>query len=126
MRNTVFLSTATAALLLFAGPSMGQAPMQAPDQQNQQGGQSQQPPASRSETNRQAQPEASRPFTRVPIRTAADLTGRPLLDAAGGVVGEIEYLLIDTGSAKVRFAIVGRGGVLDLGEELIAVPWSHL
>ena len=42
------------------------------------------------------------------------------------MVGEVDYLLIDAGNGKVRFAVVGRGGVLDLGEELIAVPWEHI
>jgi sporulation protein YlmC with PRC-barrel domain len=121
MRNTLLVSTASAALLLVAAPLAGHAQTQPPASQPQQSGQAQQPPGAR-----QAQPNASLPFTRVQIRTAGDLTGKPLLDAAGGVVGEIDYLLIDSGSARVRFAVVGRGGVLDLGEQLIAVPWEHV
>ena len=77
MRNTLLVSTATAALLLIAPTSEAQTQPPAA-QQPQQGAQAQPPSARGPGAATQAQTEASKPFTRVQIRTAADLTGRPL------------------------------------------------
>jgi hypothetical protein len=124
MKKTLLVTTATAALLLIGSPPPGMAQTTSPGAASPQASQAQQPPASRPDAAVRGQSAAPMQFTRVQIRTAADLTGRPLFDTAGGVVGEVDYLLIDAGNGKVRFAVVGRGGVLDLGEELIACRGS--
>lgn len=64
--------------------------------------------------------------SRVQVETASALIGQPVRNAAGDTMGESEYLLISPTSGQVNFAVVGRGGFLDLGEDLIPVPWSNL
>lgn len=39
-------------------------------------------------------------------------------------IGEVEEVLIDPASGRIRFAVVGVGGFLEIGETEVAVPWS--
>lgn len=41
-------------------------------------------------------------------------------------LGLVEELMIDLETGAVRYAIIGLGGFLGLGEKMIAVPWSAL
>lgn len=44
----------------------------------------------------------------------------------GESVGEIEDVIVEPGTGEIKFAIVGKGGVLGLGEKLVPVPWQAI
>jgi sporulation protein YlmC with PRC-barrel domain len=44
----------------------------------------------------------------------------------GEDLGDIEDLIIDSQSGKVKFAVVGRGGFLGIGEKHVPVPWKAI
>lgn len=60
------------------------------------------------------------------LHRAGDLTGSVVKDAAGEDLGKVEDLLIEPASGSIDFAIVARGGVLGVGEDLYAVPFDAL
>ncbi|NYZ11438.1 PRC-barrel domain-containing protein [Azospirillum sp. RWY-5-1] len=64
--------------------------------------------------------------SRIQLTSAAAIAGRNVLDRMGQEVGEIEYLMIDVQTGTVRYALIGSGGVFDIGEDLTPVPWSNL
>ncbi len=51
-----------------------------------------------------------------------DIRGRTLVDSSNTEIGEIRDLLVDADERKVRFVVVGVGGVFGLGEKDIMVP----
>jgi sporulation protein YlmC with PRC-barrel domain len=58
------------------------------------------------------------------VTSADDLIGRAVREAQGREAGQVEYIMIDTQSGDVRYAVIGSGGELDIGNDLIVVPWS--
>jgi sporulation protein YlmC with PRC-barrel domain len=57
--------------------------------------------------------------------SAGELIGSAVYGPGDESIGEVEELLLDR-EGRVAFAILGRGGVLDIGESFIPVPWSNL
>jgi sporulation protein YlmC with PRC-barrel domain len=51
-----------------------------------------------------------------------DIRGRKVFDAGGDEVGEVSDLMLDEGSAKVRFMEVASGGFLGLGQTKVIIP----
>ncbi len=97
--------------------------------------------AQQGERNRTAQPPSNRTgqaqaqngqqqdlddFSRVHIVSADYLVGRQVSDDDGDVAGQIEYLVIDPRRAKIMFALIGSGGLFDIGEDLRVVPWDNM
>lgn len=52
--------------------------------------------------------------------------GTNVYDANGEQVGEIKDVVLKKASNGVMFAVIGFGGILDIGEKYCAVPWSSL
>lgn len=52
------------------------------------------------------------------------LIGEPVVDAAGENIGELAHLMLDLTQGRIAYGVVGRGGVLGLGEKLYAIPWA--
>jgi sporulation protein YlmC with PRC-barrel domain len=46
--------------------------------------------------------------------------------SAGKDVGEINQLVVDPSSGKISHVIVGKGGVLGVGEQRLAVAWDDV
>ncbi len=59
------------------------------------------------------------------VLRATKIVDATLKNARDESIGEVEELLLDR-EGRVAFAILGRGGVLDIGESFIPVPWSNL
>jgi hypothetical protein len=57
--------------------------------------------------------------------SAADIIGAPIRSAEGEKVGEIEDLIFSS-DAEVVTAVVSVGGVLDVGDKLVAVAYDDL
>jgi sporulation protein YlmC with PRC-barrel domain len=57
---------------------------------------------------------------------ASEIVGARVRNAAGDNLGEIEELVIPTGDEDDMLVIVSVGGVLDVGDKLVALPYKEL
>jgi sporulation protein YlmC with PRC-barrel domain len=57
---------------------------------------------------------------------ASQLIGVDVRNAQNENLGEIEDLVMDAGSGKIRYAALSFGGVLGIGDKLFAVPWNAM
>jgi sporulation protein YlmC with PRC-barrel domain len=64
--------------------------------------------------------------SKIHVTSANDIIGRPVRDAQGRQVGTVEYIMIDAQNGNVLYAMVGGDGALNMGDKLIAVPWSAI
>ena len=55
---------------------------------------------------------------------ASSLIGMDVQNAEGQKLGDIKDIVIDLKKGKVSYAVLGAGGVLGIGEKLLAVPLS--
>lgn len=58
------------------------------------------------------------------LLSASKLQGANVYTLQNESVGEINEVLLDPASGRIRFAVVGVGGFIGLGETNVAVPWS--
>ena len=76
--------------------------------------------APRSEPQRQAwAPDAN-------AVESGKLIGMKVKNNQGKDVGEISQLIVDHSSGKISHVVLGKGGVLGLGEQKIVLAWSDL
>jgi hypothetical protein len=54
----------------------------------------------------------------------SDARGASVTNLQNEKIGEIDETLIEPASGLIRFAIIGVGGFLGLGETRVAVPWT--
>ena len=54
------------------------------------------------------------------------LIGAEVKSSAGENYGKVEDVIMDPQTSKATFAIIGKGGVLKLGEKRLPVPWQAL
>lgn len=55
---------------------------------------------------------------------ASDLIRMKVENKEGTQLGSIEDLVFDPKTGTIRYAALARGGVLGIGEKLVAVPWN--
>lgn len=60
--------------------------------------------------------------TQFRLRKGKELIGANVRNPADKTLGEIQDLVVDLNSGRVLFAALGTGGVLGVGEKMIAVP----
>lgn len=63
---------------------------------------------------------------RVAQELARDVRGADVRFAGGGLVGEIERIMIDTGAMHVAYLLVSRGGFLGFDETWLPIPLQAL
>jgi sporulation protein YlmC with PRC-barrel domain len=110
MKKTVSVLTATCLAATLAGVASAQTR-----------------PATEPSTSQRSDSQAQRQ-TWAPQSGALEsskVIGMKVRTAQNKDVGEISQLIIDQ-SGKVTHAIVGKGGVLGVGEQRVAVAWSEL
>lgn len=85
------------------------------------------PPADRPAVDRPAERRDVGPAFTVPAGTwtSDKIVGTKVKDAQGKDIGEIDALLIEK-DGKVSHVVIGKGGVLGIGEEKVVVPWSDV
>ena len=86
------------------------------------------PPADRPAADRPAaRTDAGPAFTMPAGAYESDkIVGTKVKDAQGKDIGEIDALLIDSQEGKVTHVIIGKGGLLGVGEQKVVVPWSEV
>lgn len=113
MRRTGFVPTATILSLALAATVSAQTrPSTDPASPRQD--------TTRSEPQRQAW---------APDSTAVEsskLIGVKVKNNQGKDVGEIDQLIIDQSDGRVTHVVVGKGGVLGIGEQKVVLPWSDV
>ncbi|MGA2548844.1 MAG: PRC-barrel domain-containing protein [Burkholderiaceae bacterium] len=58
---------------------------------------------------------------------AADtLEGDEVYNHRGDKLGKVRDIMIDVRRGRVAYAVVSRGGILNMGDKLFAIPWSAL
>jgi sporulation protein YlmC with PRC-barrel domain len=60
------------------------------------------------------------------VMESSKIIGTKVRDAAGKNLGEIDQILVDSKTGKVTHAVIGRGGLLGVGETKVVVPWSEV
>ena len=58
------------------------------------------------------------------FRLASELRDTTIYNNDNKEIGEINDLVIDGESGRIRFAVVGVGGFLGIGETNVMVPWN--
>jgi sporulation protein YlmC with PRC-barrel domain len=54
------------------------------------------------------------------------IVGMKVKNDQGKDVGEIDQLIVDPGAGKITHVVLGRGGVLGVGEQKVVLAWSDL
>lgn len=57
------------------------------------------------------------------FRARAQLLNAEIKNRQGEELGEIEELVVD-GNGKIQYVVISHGGVLDIGDKVVAVPWQ--
>lgn len=58
--------------------------------------------------------------------SSEDVAGATVFDRLGNELGEIDHLMIDKVSGRVRYAVMSFGGFLGLGHSHYPLPWNSL
>lgn len=79
-----------------------------------------------SDTQETASGEPSATTETLSLINADRFVDLEIRDSAGQRVGQLEYFMVDLDSGNLDYAVIGSGEGLDIGEELVAVPWATL
>lgn len=60
------------------------------------------------------------------VMAANTLEGDKVLTTDGDDVGKIKEIMLDVSSGRVAYAVLSSGGILGIGDKLLAIPWSAL
>ncbi|MXN75323.1 PRC-barrel domain containing protein [Burkholderia sp. 4701] len=60
------------------------------------------------------------------VMAANTLEGDKVLTTDGDDVGKIKEIMLDVSSGRIAYAVLSSGGVLGIGDKLLAIPWSAL
>src|SRR5580765_2208184 len=58
--------------------------------------------------------------------SSEDVEGTNVYDMKGTKIGDVDHLMIDKVSGRVRYAVMSFGGFLGLGHSHYPVPWGAL
>jgi sporulation protein YlmC with PRC-barrel domain len=60
------------------------------------------------------------------VMAADTLEGNKVYTTDGDDVGKIKDIMLDVRSGRVAYAVLSSGGLLGIGDKLLAIPWSAL
>lgn len=87
---------------------------------------SQSPGASSSMSSSSAQTHGRGMMAGQSMTQLEPLVGKTVLDSQQKEIGTIQDIIVDSHSQKAKYAVLGSGGLLGIGEDYHAVPWSAL
>ncbi len=58
------------------------------------------------------------------FRLASEIGDAAIFNKRGDEIASIDDLVIDSDNGRIRFAVVGVGGFLGMGETKVIVPWN--
>ncbi|HXH84140.1 MAG TPA: PRC-barrel domain-containing protein [Candidatus Tectomicrobia bacterium] len=88
-----------------------------------------QPPAQRRDSQGTMQRDDRQRQAWTPSADAVEsskIIGMKVKNSQGQDVGEIDQLIVDPSSGKVSHVVLGKGGVLGIGEQRLVLDWSDL
>lgn len=78
----------------------------------------------RTQTTRADRTDEAAPGTRAVAMRVGDLTDLEVRGSGNEEIGNIKDLVVDVESGEIRYAALSVGGVLGVGDKLVAVPWN--
>lgn len=60
------------------------------------------------------------------VMAASTLDGDKVYTTDGDDVGKIKEIMLDVRTGRVAYAVLSSGGLLGIGDKLLAIPWSAL
>jgi sporulation protein YlmC with PRC-barrel domain len=63
---------------------------------------------------------------RADIYRASKIIGADVENPQGEKVGDIRDIVLDPATGRIRYAVLGAGGFMSLGEKYFAIPWPAL
>ena len=60
------------------------------------------------------------------LTTARDVRGMSLWDPGNHLLGEVDDVILDRGTTRLRLVVTSFGGVLGIGAKDIAIEWSEI
>ncbi len=60
------------------------------------------------------------------VMAANTLEGNKVYTADGDDVGRIKHIMLDVRTGRIAYAVLSSGGLLGIGDKLLAIPWSAL
>jgi sporulation protein YlmC with PRC-barrel domain len=63
---------------------------------------------------------------RADIYRASKVIGADVENPQGEKLGDIRDIVLDPATGRIRYAVLGAGGFLGLGEKYVAIPWTAL
>jgi len=60
------------------------------------------------------------------VMAADTLEGDKVYTTDGDDIGKIKHIMLDVRSGRVAYAVLSSGGLLGIGDKLLAIPWSAL
>ncbi|AOJ76893.1 PRC-barrel domain-containing protein [Burkholderia ubonensis] len=60
------------------------------------------------------------------VMAAGTLEGDKVVTTDGDDVGRIKEIMLDVDSGRVAYAVLSSGGLLGIGDKLLAIPWNAL
>ena len=79
------------------------------------------PPYNPQSQTRGTQTQTNSDFVRV-----RELIGANVQSRDGKKAGKIEEVIVDSTGRTIQFAVMGKGGILGIGEQFLPVPWQSL
>jgi sporulation protein YlmC with PRC-barrel domain len=70
--------------------------------------------------------DASSPGPGPTIMAADTLQGDRVLNEEGDELGKIVHIMLDVPRGRIAYAVLSRGGVMGIGDKLLAIPWNAL
>ncbi|MFB5148303.1 PRC-barrel domain-containing protein [Burkholderia orbicola] len=60
------------------------------------------------------------------VMAASTFEGDRVLTIDGDDIGKIAHIMLDVRAGRIAYAVVSSGGLLGIGDKLLAVPWNAL
>ena len=60
------------------------------------------------------------------VLSSSTLVGDEVKNDSGERLGEVEDLMLDLETGRIRYAVMSCGGFLGMNKKLLAIPWSSL
>ena len=60
------------------------------------------------------------------VMAASTLDGDRVLSSDGDEVGKVKEIMLDVEGGRIAYMVMSSGGLLGIGEKLLAVPWNAL
>jgi sporulation protein YlmC with PRC-barrel domain len=55
-----------------------------------------------------------------------DVKGAAIRNATGEKIGTVDHVVVDQSTGRLKYAVIGVGGFLGMGQKDVAVPWNRI